>query len=64
MSLNWDALEKLVFAADCIEEERIGCQRLRTILGAEAEENDVAFAHGHRHERGLTLNPIAAQQPA
>src|SRR5436190_3721400 len=50
--------------ADRIEEQRIGCQRLTTILRAKAEEDDAALAHGGFDERSFAFNPIGTQQPA
>lgn len=51
-------------ARDRIEEERIGSQRLATILRAKSEENDAALAQSHFDQRRFAFDAIASQQPA
>ena len=49
------------FSGDCIEEQRIGCQRLPTILWPKAEEDDAAFAHADFDQRGFAFDAISAE---
>ena len=55
--------EAALLAADCIEEQGIGRQRLSAILRPETKKNHPALSQLHFNQCGLSFHAIAAQQP-